>query len=106
VLPVLNKNSSVKDITEFDKDFVLNKSCSASTAVSPMVEDEFPKVQDLEIEAVLRKNKDHKPHRELSSKYALDYDNLNDCVEALLKKAKGDNGNNRDIKRRQRKNKD
>lgn len=37
---------------------------------------------------------------------ALDYENLNDCVEALLKKAKGDNGNNRDIKRRQRKNKD
>jgi hypothetical protein len=44
--------------------------------------------------------------KKLSSKLALDYDNLNDCVEALLKKAKGDCGANRDNKRRQRKNKD
>ena len=37
---------------------------------------------------------------------ALDYDNLNDCVAALLKKSKDECGNGRDIKRRQRKNKD
>ena len=65
-----------------------------------MVEDEYPKQQDLEIEAILKKTTQQKPKKELSSKLALDYDNLNDCVEALLKKAKGDNGNNRDIKRR------
>jgi hypothetical protein len=96
----LTKNVSAKsdkEIQEFDRDFVFNKSCSASTAVSPILEDEYPK-EILEIEAVL--NKQSKPKKVLSSKLALDYDNLNDCVEALLKKAKGDNGNNRDIKRR------
>ncbi len=36
----------------------------------------------------------------------LDYENLNDCVAALLKRTKDDNGLCRDIKRRQRKNKD
>lgn len=38
--------------------------------------------------------------------YKLEYSNLNDCVEALLKKAKDDSSNARDIKRRQRKNKE
>ena len=33
----------------------------------------------------------------------LSYENLNDQVAALLKKSKGENGNNKDIKRRQRK---
>lgn len=40
------------------------------------------------------------PIKKLSSKLTLDFEDLNDCVEALLKKAKGDNGNARDIKRR------
>jgi Homeodomain len=40
------------------------------------------------------------------STYKLEYDDLNDCVAALLKKAKDDNSSSRDIKRRQRKNKD
>lgn len=54
----------------------------------------------MEIEAVLNKSAQPKQKKELSSNLCLDYENLNDCVEALLKKAKGDNGNNRDIKRR------
>lgn len=33
----------------------------------------------------------------------LSFDNLNDQVASLLKKSKGDYGNNKDIKRRQRK---
>jgi len=37
---------------------------------------------------------------------SLDYDDLNDCVSALLKKSKDEQGSGRDIKRRQRKNKD
>jgi hypothetical protein len=37
---------------------------------------------------------------------ALDYEDLNECVAALLKKSKDDLGQGRDIKRRQRKNKD
>jgi len=36
----------------------------------------------------------------------LEFDNLNDCVAALLKKAKDDPSSGRDVKRRQRKNKD
>jgi len=36
----------------------------------------------------------------------LSFENLNDCVASLLKKAKGENGGSRDIKRRQRKNRD
>jgi len=39
-------------------------------------------------------------------KQALDFDDLNDCVSALLKKPKGENGSGREVKRRQRKNKD
>ena len=89
-----------RDIQEFDKDFVMNKSCSASTAVSPLIEDEYPKMQEMEIEAVINKSNKQRNNKELSSNYALDYDNLNDCVEALLKKTKGENGSNRDIKRR------
>lgn len=38
--------------------------------------------------------------------FKLDYDDLNLCVEALLKKTKEDAQGERDIKRRQRKNKD
>lgn len=37
---------------------------------------------------------------------SLDFEDLNDCVAALLKKSKDENGSSRDIKRRQRKNKD
>lgn len=37
---------------------------------------------------------------------SLDFDDLNDCVAALLKKSKDENGSGRDIKRRQRKNKE
>ena len=40
------------------------------------------------------------------SKYKLEYDNLNECVNALFKKAKETDAANRDIKRRQRKNKE
>ena len=40
------------------------------------------------------------------SDFKLDSDNLNECVEALLKKTKDDNASARDIKRRQRKNKE
>jgi hypothetical protein len=54
-------------------------------------------------ESILEKPRSKKV---LSSKPELDYDDLNDCVEALLKKSKGDSANNRDVKRRQRKNKD
>ena len=38
--------------------------------------------------------------------YKLEFDDLNECVAALLKKAKDENSAGRDIKRRQRKNKD
>ena len=38
--------------------------------------------------------------------FALDFEDLNDCVAALLKKSKDEAGAGRDIKRRQRKNKD
>ena len=38
--------------------------------------------------------------------YKLEYDDLNDCVTALLKKSKDENSASRDIKRRQRKNKE
>jgi hypothetical protein len=34
------------------------------------------------------------------SEYKLEYDNLNDCVFSLLKKAKDSDAANRDIKRR------
>lgn len=40
------------------------------------------------------------------SNFKLDSDNLNDCVAALLKKTKEDAQGERDIKRRQRKNKE
>jgi Homeodomain len=40
------------------------------------------------------------------SMFKLDSADLNECVEALLKKAKDDNAAARDIKRRQRKNKE
>lgn len=40
------------------------------------------------------------------SQYKLEYDDLNLCVGALLKKSKEDNAAARDIKRRQRKNKE
>ncbi len=40
------------------------------------------------------------------STFKLDSDDLNVCVTALLKKSKDDNASTRDIKRRQRKNKD
>jgi hypothetical protein len=38
--------------------------------------------------------------------YEMSHENLNDQVASLLKKAKGENGSSRDIKRRQRKNRD
>lgn len=63
-----------------------------------MIEDQTPVSKDIEIEAVLKKSTKQK--KEFSNSLALDFDNLNDCVEALLKKAKGDTGNSRDIKRR------
>lgn len=40
------------------------------------------------------------------SSYKLEFDDLNKCVDALLKKAKDDFAAGRDVKRRQRKNKD
>ena len=38
--------------------------------------------------------------------YKLEFEDLNDCVAALLKKSKDESSANRDIKRRQRKNKE
>ena len=38
--------------------------------------------------------------------FKLEFDDLNECVAALLKKAKDDFSQGRDVKRRQRKNKD
>lgn len=40
------------------------------------------------------------------SNFRLEYDDLNDCVSSLLKKAKDSDAASRDIKRRQRKNKE
>jgi len=86
-----------------DLDFVLNKSASASTNPSPILEDEVPKYEDLDFENSLMSSQTQarsKPQKTLSSNPLLDFDNLNDCVEALLKKTKGENGSARDIKRR------
>lgn len=35
-----------------------------------------------------------------SKTFSLDFEDLNDCVAALLKKTKDDSGNGRDVKRR------
>jgi len=82
-------------------DSVLNKSTSVSNTSTPYLED-----------LVVGSNtqmKSQQPHVELKKKVqidsslidnALDFDNLNDCVAALLKKSKGDINGLKDVKRR------
>ena len=109
-LPVKNLNPILKNKEnkqEYSMDSVLNKSTSVSNTSTPYLED---LVVGSNIQMKLQQ-----PHVELKKKVqidsslidnALDFDNLNDCVAALLKKSKGDINGLKDVKRRQRKNKD
>ena len=110
-MELLRKLSSGKDNQE-NNEFSVESSNYLSTGSSnnatPMLEDRTihnnlylaQSIDSKENEVTLSDNDDFVKNYELS------FDNLNDCVASLLKKAKGENGSSRDIKRRQRKNKD
>ncbi len=65
----------------------------------------FPSSQDQQFKSAAENDQLLAKFFDIKS-YKLEYSNLNDCVEALLKKAKDDQNAARDIKRRQRKNKE
>jgi hypothetical protein len=110
-LELLKKQSHGKDNLD-NNDCSVESGNYLSTSISntstPILEDRFGinnlqnfrSFESKENEVSIGDNDDFLKTIELS------YDNLNDCVASLLKKAKGENGSSRDIKRRLRKNRD
>ena len=91
--------SSDKDNSEdfsFDEEQANYKSTSTSSLQSPVFQEQFEDKSG---------NKSTKSAEVDGTSFTFEFDDLNDAVSALLKKAK-DSQNGKEIKRRQRKNKD
>ncbi|CDW74915.1 UNKNOWN [Stylonychia lemnae] len=101
--------SEDEDINDFTLQSHAYPSTNASSTASPLLSDK-ELVQNNSIRDKEHFNSTYKKllkETNIDSKtLLLDFEDLNECVAALLKKSKDENGSGRDIKRRQRKNKD
>jgi hypothetical protein len=106
---MLSDNEDCEDSNDFTVESNFYVSTNPSSKASPLILDEFASTSSSLSSELLnigsKKSKESNLNIDLKS-LSLDFENLNDCVAALLKKSKDECGSGRDIKRRQRKNKD